>query len=131
MGFQLPTSTGELIPEFRDPSTVPSNFSAFPMGFFQVSDLRRYQLFALIFQPSIGRFLRNKPGRVNDHMAIAGISTTFNRKYIDSIRGPHFPASYVSLPECIYRWYFKSIENCESNWIISPSRGGKNSKQNC
>ena len=25
----------------------------------------------------------------------------FNRKYIDSIRGPHFPASYVTLPECI------------------------------
>ena len=26
-------------------------------------------------------------------------SIIFNSKYIDSIRGPHFPASYVSLPE--------------------------------
>ena len=25
---------------------------------------------------------------------------SFNRKYIDSIRVPHFPASYVRLPEC-------------------------------
>ncbi len=35
----------------------------------------------------------------------------FNREYIDSIRGPHFPASYGSLPECIcklciFSWLF-------------------------
>ncbi len=45
---------------------------------------------------------------------IAGWNITmFNRKCIDSIRGPHFPASYVRLPkryqclESISRWLYR------------------------
>ncbi len=42
---------------------------------------------------------------VNDHIAGWNIPI-FNRKYIDSIRGPHFPASYIRLPECILFYVF-------------------------
>ncbi len=41
------------------------------------------------------------PGLVNDHIASwLEYPPFFNRKYIDSIRGRHFPASYVRLREC-------------------------------
>ena len=42
---------------------------------------------------------------VNDHIAIAGISPIFNRKIIDSIRGPHFPASYVIVYQVFFGMY--------------------------
>ena len=37
---------------------------------------------------------------INDHIAGWNIPV-FNRKYIDSIRGPHFPASYVSVSRSV------------------------------
>ena len=43
------------------------------------------------------------PSGISDHIAIAGMTSPFFNDgyiYIDSIRGPHFPASYVRLPKC-------------------------------
>ena len=67
---------------------------------------------------------------VNDH--IAGWNfPIFNRTNIDSIRGPHFPASYVSLLECIgfamilsclmiiFAWLSKDPSCCVSQCCVA------------
>ena len=36
----------------------------------------------------------------------------FNRKYINSIRGPHFPASYVSWSRSVFTCFFACSKNC-------------------
>ena len=54
---------------------------------------------------------------VKDHIAGWNDIPMFNRKYIDSIRGPHFPASYVSFPE-VYIYMFPKVEVPQNGWFV-------------
>ena len=95
-------------------NTKPSDLSS------KISTEFRCQLLGL--RGSLPFFIRKYP-LVNDHIAVIKISPgpSLIGKYIDSFR-VHFPASYVSLPECIsssileyfekYKIWTKSRQKC-------------------